>query len=53
MWHEGRIVRWLGSSRVEGFSVLQWYYKEENWYLLVCFGLVALKRQRLGFYSPL
>lgn len=36
-WHQDRIVRWLGSSGAEGFSVLWWYCKEENWYLLVYF----------------
>lgn len=36
VWHEGRIVRWLGSSEAEGFSVLWWYCKEEICYLLMC-----------------
>lgn len=36
-WHEDRIVRWLGSSGAEGFSVQWWWCKEENWYLLVYF----------------
>lgn len=36
-WYQDKIVRWLENSGAEGFSVLWWYCKEENWYLSVYF----------------